>query len=129
MFVAYLRLINHPKANMISELTPERPLLKWCTKSNKEDSVVFLMRHMEMFNGEDIESWDCGFKKKPNLQKNQLNLLRKRYATKLLLSDDNIQKKVVIDATNDFDELDEKEKVKVENLAKKIANDRQSAFH
>ncbi|KAD6454221.1 hypothetical protein E3N88_08927 [Mikania micrantha] len=55
------------------------------------DCGVFLMRHMETYKG-CLLNWECGLcgeNEANNLQKLQLNDLRKKYVTKIILHDLN----------------------------------------
>ncbi|KAL8249271.1 hypothetical protein R6Q59_006139 [Mikania micrantha] len=65
--------------------------MPWRTEFNKVDCGVLLMRHIETYRGFLLD-WDCGLCKEEevnNLQKLQLNDLRKMYVTKIILHDLN----------------------------------------
>ncbi|KAM0044037.1 putative papain-like cysteine peptidase superfamily [Helianthus debilis subsp. tardiflorus] len=60
--------------------------MSWRTVDNKVDRGIFLMRHMETFEGSSLRCWRCGFVKEVDCgQKEQLDELRCKYATKILL--------------------------------------------
>lgn len=124
-----MRFVNHPQANAIGELRAKRYIMPWCTMENKVDCGIFVMRHMETYNGESMEIWDCGLDSDFKKQKNQLNRLRNKYAAKMLLSKNNILKRIVIDEMNSFDQLDEVNKKQLEDLSKKIKGIRQAALY
>ena len=58
VLVAYLDQVRHPKTEVIRNTKPSRMQMKWRTKKNHVDCGVFLMLHMESYNG--LEDWDCG---------------------------------------------------------------------
>nr|GMD74897.1 uncharacterized protein LOC109175178 [Ipomoea batatas] len=74
------------KANKIQKLKVKRMKMAWRDNRNKIDCGVFLMRHMETFRGQLPELWNCGLQKENN---DQLNALRVKYLTALVMSDLN----------------------------------------
>nr|GMD17923.1 ulp1 protease family, C-terminal catalytic domain-containing protein [Ipomoea batatas] len=74
------------KANKIEKLKVKRMKMAWRDNRNKIDCGVFLMRHMETFRGQLPELWNCGLQKET---KDQLNALRVKYLTALVMSDLN----------------------------------------
>ncbi|XP_071716702.1 uncharacterized protein [Rutidosis leptorrhynchoides] len=99
IFVEYLKSIGNVKANDIEEADFEAPELKWGTRKNVVDCGIFVMRHMETFAGGHLSRWDCDICEENRAQKFILTKLRKKYVTKLLLSNENKQKtKVLLDA-------------------------------
>ncbi|KAG6388843.1 hypothetical protein SASPL_150279 [Salvia splendens] len=64
----------------------ERLKLKWSTKTNKDDSGVYLMRHLETYMGQKGCEWTCGLSKK---SKGVLQILRAKYCTALMLAEIN----------------------------------------
>ena len=58
---AYLKSVGHEKADDIKGITPVRMQMKWRTKDNGIDCGIFCMRHMERYDGETVEKWNCGF--------------------------------------------------------------------
>ncbi|KAJ9560059.1 hypothetical protein OSB04_005219 [Centaurea solstitialis] len=107
LFVQYLRFVNHAQADVIAQLRPKRHIMEWCSMENKVDCGIFVMRHMEAYNGENMEAWNCGFDTDLKKQKNQINWLRSKYAAKMLLSKKNINRRTVIDEMDTFDARDE----------------------
>ncbi|KAJ0554454.1 hypothetical protein HanHA89_Chr08g0307971 [Helianthus annuus] len=69
--------------------------LGWATSDNFNNCGVFAMRHMEMYKGSDVE-FECGFSTHKNIQDIQLQNLRMKIATKLLLSEANVYKATVM---------------------------------
>ena len=98
--------MKHKSAPLISKQQVKVSKLKWQTESNKVDCAVFAMRHMECFDGGPISQFDIGFVKESQQQKAQLMRLRKKYVTKILMSDLNkIMKKFLADA-KDFESIE-----------------------
>ncbi|PWA86086.1 hypothetical protein CTI12_AA142780 [Artemisia annua] len=90
VLVAYLDQVKHPKTERIRISKPIRMQMKWRTKNNHVDCGVFLMLHMESYHG--LKNWECGLHLESDKQKRQLDLLRSKYATKILLSELNLIK-------------------------------------
>lgn len=67
----------------------------WATKENFTDCGVFVMRHMEMYQGTDGQ-FDCGFSNKESEQRAQIVGLRMKYGARILLSDVNVLKQNVM---------------------------------
>ncbi|KAL8199433.1 hypothetical protein R6Q57_013001 [Mikania cordata] len=86
-FADYLIHNKHPSGRHIIIAKIHRLAMHWRTQFNKVDCGVFLMRHMKTYRG-CLLDWDCGLCKEEevnNLQKHQLNDLRKKYVTKIIL--------------------------------------------
>ncbi|XP_071709499.1 uncharacterized protein [Rutidosis leptorrhynchoides] len=91
IIVEYLKSIGHVKAPNTEASKVVVPELRWGTRRNFIDCGVFVMRHMETYAGGSVNRWDCGLVEGRS-QKFTLNKLRKKYAIKLLFSDENKQK-------------------------------------
>ncbi|GJW73768.1 hypothetical protein Tco_0133138 [Tanacetum coccineum] len=61
MFSMYLKEVQHPKAKEVLNKKPTILRPKWGTKENNTDCRVFLMMHMENYNGENARNWDMEF--------------------------------------------------------------------
>ena len=85
--------------------------MKWRTKENDTDCGVFLMRHMEVYMGDKTTNWDCGFWKENDRshQLFQLNTLRAKYLTKILLCEINMHRKKVVNQSENFSKKSHKE--------------------
>ncbi|KAL4554554.1 hypothetical protein LXL04_039386 [Taraxacum kok-saghyz] len=94
-FTRYLKTRKHPKANKFKHVIPYRFFMSWMTKKNKVDCGVFVMRHMETYKGEKMEKWDASLEMECDSLQEQLNKLRWKYVTKMLLSDMNLLKDYV----------------------------------
>ncbi|KAJ9557924.1 hypothetical protein OSB04_012538 [Centaurea solstitialis] len=125
VFSSYLKEVKHPKAIKISKLVTKRATMNWRSTKNKIDCGVFVMRHMETYKGEPISKWTCGFDLNLKQQKKQLVDLRYKYATKILLCDDNEIKDLVSDEVETFNNLSEEEEEELEMLANLKMKERQ----
>ncbi|WOG91845.1 hypothetical protein DCAR_0311100 [Daucus carota subsp. sativus] len=89
--VRYMVLKNHSKAKDIASLVPVRLEMKWRTEHNHIDCGLFVMRHMEHYQGVS-KNWDCGLAVEGKVQDQQLDVLRTRYAHQILMHECNKQK-------------------------------------
>jgi hypothetical protein len=97
---SYLEHVKHPKHKLVRRAKITMKKISWATQNNFTDCGVFLMRHMELYNGK-TNSFECGFVSDEEKQKVQITNLRMRYATKLVLSPSNVfLDKVWLDAEN-----------------------------
>ncbi|KAL8209623.1 hypothetical protein R6Q57_006355 [Mikania cordata] len=106
-FADYLIHNKHPNRRHIKTAKIHRLSLQWRNQINKVDCGVFLMRHMETYRG-GLLDWDCGFCKEEevnNSQKNQLNNLRRKYITKIILHGLNERVKWVINDVRQYLQL------------------------
>ena len=103
--------------------------MKWRTRDNKIDCGLYMMMHMEMYEGE------IGFKWKTNIldEKNrryaeQMKRMRMRYAAKILLHDVNKNSKMMSDFAIKFDkehsDKQEQEKMVEEAMRSKAAEEK-----
>ncbi|GKF85117.1 hypothetical protein Tco_0250015 [Tanacetum coccineum] len=67
----------------------------WRTRMNFVDSGVFVMRHMETYQGNGMFDFKSLLKTEASGQKEQLDELRHKYVAKILLSDINLVRNVV----------------------------------
>lgn len=51
------------KAARVRNMSVKRLQMPWRDAVNTRDCGVFLMRHMESFQGQLVAEWDCGFVK------------------------------------------------------------------
>lgn len=102
LFSKYLQRLGHPNAEKIGKLKAKCPRLKWQTDLNDIDCGIFLMRHMESFKGGFISKYDSGLLVESEDQIRQLIKLRKKYATKILMCDLNMNQSAVMQESNAF---------------------------
>ncbi|KAJ0692299.1 hypothetical protein HanPI659440_Chr15g0584291 [Helianthus annuus] len=93
-------------------------------KKNHTDSGVFLMCHMDTYMGENIKEYHCGIFAKCSGQVNQLKVLRRKYATRILLSELNLKKQEILVEANHFHCLRKEEKNNILDYAIKNWNNR-----
>ncbi|KAJ9555072.1 hypothetical protein OSB04_009686 [Centaurea solstitialis] len=84
-----------PAADLMEPVEDRIMEIKWRTRNNYTDCGVFCMRHMETYMGGGSRGWYTGFTAEGPGQKKQIENLRIKYCTKILLSDQNICKKLV----------------------------------
>ncbi|PWA35250.1 ulp1 protease family, C-terminal catalytic domain-containing protein [Artemisia annua] len=95
-------LKNHPKFHIMRFCKPNILKMAWRTRRNESDCGIFVMRHMETYNGKKVEEWNSGFRNEGEGQKGQLKTLRRKYAAKILLSDENLHRKKIISESIEF---------------------------
>ncbi|PWA39213.1 ulp1 protease family, C-terminal catalytic domain-containing protein [Artemisia annua] len=101
-FCDYLKKKNHPKFHIMRFCKPNILKMAWRTRRNESDCGIFVMRHMETYNGQKVEEWNSGFRNEGEGQKGQLKTLRRKYAAKILLSDENLHRKKIISESIEF---------------------------
>ncbi|PWA58620.1 ulp1 protease family, C-terminal catalytic domain-containing protein [Artemisia annua] len=111
VLIAYLDQVKNQKVERIRNAKPTRMQMKWRTKNNHVDCGVFLMLHMETYHG--LMNWECGLFSESDKQKRQLNLLRAKYATKILLSELNLIKNKFLKLVQAFEKKSEDERRKM----------------
>lgn len=109
---------NHPKATDIMDPVIKILKMSWRTEANFVDCGVFAMRHMEVYKGNGTVGFDTGFLKEDSDQKKQLDGLRVKFLTKLLLSDLNMRKNEIMKESEEYEKLPgfEKAKLKADSL-------------
>lgn len=88
LFARYLKEVGQQKAELIKTSVPRRKIMIWRTSEHHFGYGVLMMRHMKTYRGQVY--WECGLQEEGNEQNNQIELLRRKYATKILLSDLNL---------------------------------------
>ncbi|GKC02462.1 alpha/beta hydrolase fold protein [Tanacetum coccineum] len=111
LFEDYMLHVDHPSYRQMSASAEKRILTLGCrTTNNSIDCGVFVMRHMETYRGEGDRGDRCCLKKEGPEQHKQINDLRYKYATKILLADCNKAKSMVEQETHAFKILPVEEK-------------------
>ncbi|XP_021979016.2 uncharacterized protein LOC110875089 [Helianthus annuus] len=93
----YLEHCKHPLKDKIAPAKIKRCDIHWATSAHPMDSAVFLMHHMQNFNGVG-KHFECGFSSNWKQKQKQILTLRKKFATRILLCDVNVVKAKVRDA-------------------------------
>ena len=102
-FGKYLQTARHSAGAKLLKQSPKFLKMKCQTNHNDQDCAIFVMRHMESFNGGPITKYDCGLKREG--QFDQIEMLRKKYATKILLCNLNLNKDIVLPEAGVFAKL------------------------
>ena len=92
--------------------------MPWRTTKNPVDCGVFLMRHMETYNGEDEKTWNCGFANQEEKQPEQIEDLRRKYAAKILLHDINEARDLVQKQVEEYMKLPGPKKISLQKTSK-----------
>lgn len=125
-FVRYLQETGQKKnISGLLEKSPVYAKLK-CQTSKKDDDRdcgIVVMRNMEFFMGGQLAKYSSGLLMESNEQQEQIWLIRKKYLTKILLSDCNLNKTEVMNEASEFAKIPKKkrEELKLEALRRKEA--------
>ena len=102
----HLESVDHPNVKSIKNAKGKvLKTMKWKTINNLVDCGIFVMCHMDTYDGQPVTSWECGLSPEfgKGNQQDQLNNLRYKYATKILCDETNIRKGDVDDWAEEFD--------------------------
>ena len=125
LFSIHLEKYKHPKALDIKNKKTTIMKIKWGTKNNEVDCGVFLMMHMENYNGEPASKWNFGFPTEEEGQSMEMIKMRMKIATKMLMHDANKNRKMMSDHAHEFakkyTDKEEKQLLIRENMKKKKA--------
>ncbi|XP_035830816.1 uncharacterized protein LOC118480200 [Helianthus annuus] len=120
----YLEKNGHPAGGVIDKVEPVRLEMPWRTKNNVIDCGVFLMRHMETYKGVSGKGWECGFSNECTdageisyKQSKEIDDLRRKYITKMLLSEGNEYRGFVKAEVAKYNKLSADEKKRLESKA------------
>ncbi|KAJ9554625.1 hypothetical protein OSB04_018670 [Centaurea solstitialis] len=122
VFVEALKIIKDERANKLLKAKQKIQKMSWRT-SNQVDCGIFAMRHMETFMGGNLLKWHCGFDQEGDKQKLQIEYLRIKYVSEILLSNVNCNKQFVTAEVEKF-ELHSSEKQLELLLAAKMMKDK-----
>lgn len=109
IIIDYLKMVLHPKSEIMEKKDIEIMKMDWRTETNVIDCAVFTMRHMETYMGGGVRHWDAGLQAKGKQQKMLLNRLRQKYTAKFIMSTINSLREDVIARCIDW-ETQRKEK-------------------
>ncbi|KAL4561566.1 hypothetical protein LXL04_033735 [Taraxacum kok-saghyz] len=102
LFCSYLRKVKHKSASQLENVEPQRLKMNWRTRGNYNDCGVFCMRHMETYMGDSSGNWSCGLHKESAKQQQEIDYLRLKYLTNILLSGINQLRDKIIAQTEKF---------------------------
>ncbi|PWA43661.1 hypothetical protein CTI12_AA531940 [Artemisia annua] len=117
LFIKYLKDNGYPHFKALDDYKVANVKMSWQTNNNYVDCGIFAMRHMEMYSGN--RDFDAGFVPEGKEQKKQIEDLRKKYMTKILLSESEIE---------DYHRLTLKEKKMLQDKSAKNIADRASEY-
>ncbi|KAK9078945.1 hypothetical protein SSX86_003004 [Deinandra increscens subsp. villosa] len=92
VFAEYLKEKKHPSASKIKGSEIKCLQMPWMDTDNFVDSGVYVMRHMEMFEGTEVRYWKCLLSNEELPRQMELNDLRRKYVAKMVLHDINTEK-------------------------------------
>ena len=126
LFLNFLKDNGYPHVEALKKYVVSDVKMPWQTNNNYVDCGIFAMRHMEMYLGnKDI---DAGFVPEGKEQKKQIEDLRKKYLTKILLSEYNENINVVESEIEEYQCLTLKEKSMLQNNSGKNIADRANEY-
>lgn len=83
-------------------MIPKRKIMNWRTSEHHFGYGVLMMKHMESYKGQ--MNWDCQLAVEGTEQNQQIEQLRRKYATKIILSDLNVLKEEFLKDMECFNE-------------------------
>ena len=111
-FASYLCGVSMAAGKRFKTSVPKIMDFPWKTCYNKIDCGIFVMRHMETYHGTSLKEWKCGFAKEldakgeiSDVQSCQINVLRHKYTSKILLCDVNQNRSAVEEGVDDYMKL------------------------
>ncbi|GKC65877.1 200 kDa antigen p200 [Tanacetum coccineum] len=96
--------------------------MKWKTEKNKIDSGLYMMMHMELYQGESATNWKTDIVQENNRDyEMQMTNMRKRYITKILIHEMNTKRGLMSGYAKKFSE-DNKDEEKVKKMVENAIN-------
>nr|GEZ49272.1 ulp1 protease family, C-terminal catalytic domain-containing protein [Tanacetum cinerariifolium] len=114
----HLEKLEHPRAKDVLNKKPTILRPKWGTKENDIDCDIFLMMHMEHYNGETAKNWNLEFPKEDEGNRLDIIKMRVRLATKILIHEINIHQEKLSTEAQEFSRRNTDK-----NLRKKITKE------
>ncbi|GJU39463.1 peptidase C48, SUMO/sentrin/Ubl1 [Tanacetum coccineum] len=123
LFLEYLQKHQHPCVEKLSKDKPAKVLkMKWKTEKNKIDSGLYMMMHMELYQGESATNWKTDIVQENNRDyEMQMTSMRMRYITKILIHEMNTKRGLMSRYAKKFSE-DNKNKEKVKKMVENVIN-------
>ncbi|WCJ31601.1 hypothetical protein M5689_013081 [Euphorbia peplus] len=88
IFALFLYGTNRASVDEMSEYSVNVVKMKWRNKDNHVDCGIYLMKHMESYEGQLESKWDIRLTKNP--EDPNLKKLRIEFARRILLSPNNL---------------------------------------
>ncbi|PWA19165.1 ankyrin repeat-containing protein [Artemisia annua] len=122
-------ILDNTLQKMMKDAPAKISKMKWRTKENKIDCGLYMMMHMEMFEGEIGLKWKTNILDERNRQyAEQIKRMRMRYTSKILLHDANKNTKMMSDFAIKFDEehndKEEQKKMVEEAMIRKASEEK-----
>nr|GEW74866.1 ulp1 protease family, C-terminal catalytic domain-containing protein [Tanacetum cinerariifolium] len=102
LFSMHLEKLEHPRAKDVLNKKPTILRPKWGTKENETDCGIFLMMHMEHYNGKTAKNWNLEFPKEDEGNRLDIIKMRVRLATKILSHEININQEKISTEAQEF---------------------------
>ncbi|PWA80133.1 hypothetical protein CTI12_AA197910 [Artemisia annua] len=100
VFAKHLKTYQHPKGDELMNQKRKATILNmsWRTKKEKIDCGLYMMLHMEYYQGKSETKWDTGMLKENDINhRMQINNLRAKYVAKMMLHEVNDNQKMMSD--------------------------------
>ena len=94
--------------------------MTWKVEKEGSDCGVYLMRHIELYMGENEGLWDCGFTGKKQTDLLALNNLQIQYMARLMKSEYNKHKSMLEKDAEAYERLDPLQILATMNEVKEI---------
>ncbi|GJX37755.1 ulp1 protease family, C-terminal catalytic domain-containing protein [Tanacetum coccineum] len=120
MFSMHLKEVQHPRAKDVLNKKPTILRPKWGTKENNTDCGVFLMMHMENYNGENARNWNLEFPTEEEGNRYDIIKMRMRFAAKMLSHEINIHREEMSKQALEFAETNKEKKAREELIKEAI---------
>ncbi|GKF34609.1 hypothetical protein Tco_0107809 [Tanacetum coccineum] len=108
----HLKEVQHPRAQEVLNKKPTILRPKWGTDENNTDCGVFLMMHMENYNGENARNWNLEFPTKEEGNRYDLIKIRMRFAAKMLSHEINIHREEISKQALEFADRNKEKKAR-----------------
>ncbi|GJU39469.1 peptidase C48, SUMO/sentrin/Ubl1 [Tanacetum coccineum] len=120
LFLEYLQKHQHPCVEKLLKDKPAKVLkMKWKTEKNKIDNGLYMMMHMELYQGESVTNWKTDIVQENNRDyEMQMTSMRIRYITKILIYKMNTKRGLMSGYAKKFSE-DNKDKENVKKMLRK----------
>ncbi|GKC63985.1 ulp1 protease family, C-terminal catalytic domain-containing protein [Tanacetum coccineum] len=112
MFSMHLKEVQHPRAKEVLNKKPTILRPKCGTEENNTDCGVFLMMHMENYNGENARNWNLEFKTEKEGNRYDIIKMRMRFAIKILSHEINIHREEMSKQALEFADRNKEKKAR-----------------
>ncbi|GKA34986.1 ulp1 protease family, C-terminal catalytic domain-containing protein [Tanacetum coccineum] len=104
--------VQHPRAKDVLNKKPIILWPKWGTEENNTDCGVFLMMHMENYNGENARNWNLEFPTEEKGNRYDIIKMRMRFAAKMLTHEINIHREEISKQALEFADRNKEKKAR-----------------